>query len=245
VKQGQKVRDDLPDFVLEQLQKLDHVFRSPETEDRVEKRIVEGSECLVLPKGMKWPIAESRVLFVREHYKNLFENVLHRCKRLPVVTSDAGTLADSNKADASNFRFVIEGQPGIGKSVFGWFLVYRLRNEQPDRAVIYASNKWDRNGVLFPGGKGPVRKIQSADLKDFVDRYKPDDCVLICDSFLPAEARVPTVVISSPGRMREKGTKDKLNKYNHRLWMPIPSNEEVDLLRQAAFPDAQDLPSYN
>ena len=69
---------------------------------------MKGSGHLQLPPGLKWPVADSELLFVRSCYAPLFEKVLHRC----VSTQAAGS-------DAISKRIILTGQPGIGKSVWG------------------------------------------------------------------------------------------------------------------------------
>lgn len=59
----------------------------------------------MLPEGIHWPCTSSRVLFVRKCYAPLFESVLRAC--LPSSTPEFDQL-------------IVSGQPGIGKSVFGY-----------------------------------------------------------------------------------------------------------------------------
>lgn len=62
---------------------------------------------LLLPEGVKWPCATNNVLFVRYFYKPLFDDVLRR-----------GELVEASE-DPRGHRYVLTGQPGTGKSVFG------------------------------------------------------------------------------------------------------------------------------
>lgn len=62
---------------------------------------------LKLPDGIKWPIATNNILFVRRYYAPIFESVLNQCR--PAT-------------NPVEHRFVFSGQPGIGKSVFGYVL---------------------------------------------------------------------------------------------------------------------------
>jgi len=68
--------------------------------------VVSEGEALVLPDGMVWPGTNSSKLFVRACYAPLFDSVLKQCK---LVETD----------DESDLRFVVTGQPGIGKSMWG------------------------------------------------------------------------------------------------------------------------------
>lgn len=59
---------------------------------------------LELPDGLQWPVANHPILFVRSVYAPLYESVLQRFQ--PVAGKSP--------------RHIITGQPGIGKSVFGY-----------------------------------------------------------------------------------------------------------------------------
>ena len=84
--------------------------------------VMKGSGHLQLPPGLKWPAADSELLFVRSCYAPLFEKVLHKCGRTKAALTSAATAqeaADSAAADDSPERIILTGQPGIGKSVWG------------------------------------------------------------------------------------------------------------------------------
>lgn len=77
---------------------------------RVLKAIVQGKarqedNTLVL-SGMKWPCTESNVLFIRPCYAPLYDFVMLEL--------------DSESLGPEKLNHLVTGQPGIGKSVFGY-----------------------------------------------------------------------------------------------------------------------------
>ena len=73
-------------------------------------------DSLVLAVGMKWPCATNNVLFLRKYYEPMFNEVLRR--GMPVAATD--NPPPRWRQVTGNERIVITGQPGIGKSVFGF-----------------------------------------------------------------------------------------------------------------------------
>jgi len=65
-----------------------------------------ASGHLLLPDGLRWPIATNNTLFVRRFYAPLLEKVLNMC--LPCEPHE----------DTAVQRRIVTGQPGIGKSVW-------------------------------------------------------------------------------------------------------------------------------
>jgi len=64
---------------------------------------------LQLPEGAEWPFCDHRILYVREFYAPLYEDVLGRLdwKETKMTARTKGA------------HHIVIGQPGIGKSVFG------------------------------------------------------------------------------------------------------------------------------
>ncbi|RYE85378.1 MAG: hypothetical protein EOO65_00510 [Methanosarcinales archaeon] len=77
--------------------------------DAIRRGLVTQTEVgdLQLPSGT-WPAATNNTLFVRSFYDALYTNVLRECK----MKQSSGVTDDD--------RRIITGQPGIGKSVFGF-----------------------------------------------------------------------------------------------------------------------------
>lgn len=63
---------------------------------------------LLLPEGVDWPCALNHVLYVRHFYNHVYETLLRKCA--PVLPG----------VPLINHRHILTGQPGIGKSVFGY-----------------------------------------------------------------------------------------------------------------------------
>lgn len=76
---------------------------------------------------LKWPSLDQEVMVERDFYTRFF----HDKKWL-------GGL----HADGPQRKFVVLGQPGIGKTAFGWWLVAQLLRSS--RTVVYSSNSAKR-----------------------------------------------------------------------------------------------------
>ncbi len=143
-----------------------------------------------LPKGVKWlsmrgnnplqhllPNDPRRVLFVRSFYKACFRDVMEGLRRKGYQLKD----------------FIIIGQPGIGKSAFGMYLLFHLVRE--GRTVAYVpKNSSSFHGFVFRNGKVTL-------MRDEFDPVLSDpETVLICDSFKPPAVPARVVLITSPKR---------------------------------------------
>jgi len=63
-----------------------------------------------------------------------------------------------------------------------------------------------------------------------------DEPLLIADSLLPPVLSMPTLVVSSPGRLSKRDLNNTLNSYNQDwYYMLIPADEEVLRMRAACF----------
>jgi hypothetical protein len=190
---------------------------------------------LVLPAGIKWPCASNNILYVRECYAPLYESVLQRCRPDQDSTGDYWSNTSA--------RHIITGQPGIGKSVFGWYMIHRLLTEQPDRTIVYSRGADGVEFVIPPSGPVTFSRMDpdagaspyciSMGMTDPVP-----DAVLIADSFLPLVTPFPTYALSSPDRVsRNINAKDILNNYSEPLYMPLPTESEILDMRRVAFSD--------
>jgi hypothetical protein len=130
-----------------------------------------------------------------------------------------------------SYRWVISGQPGIGKSVYGWYLIYRIITEQPDRAIVYISDALKASFVLYPDGLVQETAIISHELVATLT-----DPVVIADSVIPAAYNVPTIIISSPGRLNARDNKNSLNSFQKRRYLPIPTVEEMKEMARVLYP---------
>jgi hypothetical protein len=127
-------------------------------------------------------------LFVCECYVPLYSSIRHKLQRATARTA----LARRGR------RFIVAGQPGVGKSVLASHLMYRLLTEQPQRAIVHTDNGGS-GYLILP--EGPVRVCTLAQLE--ILRHAPEllalDPVCVCDSFMPPTPPFPCVVLSLTG----------------------------------------------
>lgn len=181
--------------------------------------------------GATWPCATNSELFVRKCYDPLFSSILG--KLLPA--------ADRSRAALRQRRFIVAGQPGIGKSVLAWYIIFRLLTEQPHRAIVYVDNM-EMVYLIVPGE--PVRLCSLALFQLHAARLANEltalDPVFVCDSYLPPTTPFPCLVVSSPGRLARENARDSekfKQHYMRWLYAPVFSEAEVLELRELAFKD--------
>ncbi len=162
---------------------------------------------LKLPAGSKWLFLKSNILFVRDFYEDFFNEFI-------------GRFAEDSK-------LIICGTPGIGKSVFGQYCIYRAL--QAGKTVVYHCEKCSDSFFIFKGDSViEVSKRPRTLLTDLNTLY-------LVDSIKPSIVSCPTVLISCPQRdvwkdfSREEGCLQK--------WFGSwDRDDELDLLRQHCFP---------
>lgn len=119
-----------------------------------------------------------------------------------------------------------------------WYIIYRVLAEQPGRTVIYASRAAKEACLFAPDGV--VRKVPvkvDADLVDLAFITGLGDCpLLLADSFVPPPLPFPTVTIASPAYLAGAGREDTRHLCRPHLHVPLPTPEEVRVLRELAFP---------
>lgn len=130
--------------------------------------------------------------------------------------------------------------------VCSWYVIYRVLSDQPQRAVVYASDA--RGSVLIVKPPALSADAASATAASILQWPEPDKLVLmtdrvdlgpdplvIADSVLPVALPFRTLVIASPEHL-SKSDRDLLNCYYQvRLHMPIPSEEEMHAMHTEAF----------
>ena len=107
--------------------------------------------------------------------------------------------------------------------------------------LIFASENPQWVIIVPPRGQGPIRystdvavALPSLRMMHGVDQDPLP--LLIADSLVPTELPFPTLIVSSPGRLSPRHLKNRLNSYSPaRLYMPIPTKEELHDMRQVAF----------
>ena len=120
-----------------------------------------------------------------------------------------------------------------------WYVIYRLLTDHPERAILYTADISPGVYAIFPSGDHRVWKAVKANLESCYDdpRILGANPVLILDSLVEAPPAFPVVLISSPGRLRNRDHKDVLNRYRWHCCMPLPTEEEVLSMWRAAFSD--------
>lgn len=190
---------------------------------RAGKVVKLDSGHLVLP-NCSWPGATSGELFVRDFYAPLFNVILNKCQAAGSFTDDALRTA----------RHLLTGQPGTGKSVLLWYIIYRVLTEQPHRSVVVVDGLKESVCILHPDGE--ASSFPFGDLRDLRFVRSLVDPIILCDSHLPVLLPFPTVVASSPGSLA-RGDRAKRKEFMPPIHLPVPTRAEVLELRSLAFRD--------
>ena len=146
---------------------------------------------VMLPDSVAWPTLHSPVLFVRDFYKPFFDDVLNGLRR------NSSSISEKGVAIA---KVVVCGNPGIGKSAFGMYAVFRALKD--GRTVVYASAKLLPKNLLFKDGV--VYSVK--DLDDLALVLSDFNTVLICDSLTPPVCNAFTMMVTSPHTSRRSFT---------------------------------------
>ena len=181
-----------------------------------EKR--DGSKLLALPENARTllRIAGLRTVFVREWYDRLADMVLK------VVPSGEPP------------QNMITGTPGIGKSIFGVYLLYLCALRQ--QSVVYHTDSAATLFFSFDSSGNPIaRVIRECEF----ERFKRDRSVLyVADTDSP-EMGFSGVWISSPRPLMQAHkwlgqSTDSCTRY-----VPLWTDEELTRLLQHCYPDAE------
>jgi hypothetical protein len=142
-------------------------------------------------------------------------------------------------ANGPQRKFAVLGQPGIGKSAFGlWLLLQLLRN---GRTVVYSRNSAQRGGpfreVHFVFHRNVALSTLTADLGAVRDLLSERSVVHICDSCKPTlEGHCHKIMISSPDPYIWRWFVEK--EFAKMVYFPLFSVAELDVLRVAEYGDA-------
>ena len=168
-------------------------------------------------KQLKWPFLDANVLIERDFYSSFLTDT----KWLNNLTGD-------------QIKIAVLGQPGIGKSAFGiWLLLHLL---QQNRTVVYSRNfsKVDalpdiqhfnfHNGVAYT----------AKDLGPIVDLLSNPIVIHLCDSIKPQSGgHCHKILISSPDPLVWRWF--VLKEYAGTAYFPLFSFAEMEALRTAEF----------
>ena len=141
-------------------------------------------DCITLDEGALWPTLNTRTLFVREWYGGCYDGVMG---------SLLGFVLPSGKYAR---KFIVCGTPGIGKSAFGLYALYRALRE--GHTVVYDVAKLDFGFVLSPHGVSAFEHAHVA----LQSAIRQRDTLYISDSITPPVVNAFTLFITSPRRDR-------------------------------------------
>ena len=174
------------------------------------------ASVITLADDVKWPQLGALPLFVRHFYEGCYVGPLQCFTANP---------------HAKYRKIIILGNPGIGKSAFGCYLLWRAIRER--RTVVYMSDKHIDSWVFHTNGE--VQPFMAENIK-LVPALRNPATVFIADSIEggPPAVEAFTIVLSSPKRSRWK----ELHKADDaiRLFFPVYSWIEIQELCAVGFP---------
>ena len=165
----------------------------------------------VMLDGASWPDMASPLLFVRHFYAPCWERV----------------MAKGESKDLSLQRkFVVMGTPGIGKSAFGLYILWRALME--GKTVIYKTRERDAKAFLFRDDK-----VFTVPQIAYIPEISEPSTILIVDGLEPPSENAFTLLITSP--LRERWKEFVKTKGVQELVFPVFSLDEMLKLRASAF----------
>lgn len=172
----------------------------------------DGSQILALYNArgdaVNWPNLTSHRLLIRPVFREFFErpDMFNRGRQRTPRTDQRNSL--------------VRGIPGIGKSSFGLYCLWRLVTQE-QRHVMYDYPKGlgERDFDMVEVGTGPH-----------------SEAVYIADGRKPRVAAGIVLLVTSP----RQDFFDEFQKDAHSFFMPEPTEEEMRLMRDACFPDRVD-----
>ena len=171
-----------------------------------------GVNLLTLLGGAEWPFLHSDTLFVRDFYDAFFNEYLGHYRK--------------------DTKVIVSGTPGIGKSAFGLYCIYRALKD--DKTVVYHSAK--EAALYYVYSSTSVTSH-----KDYPDQllHNSAQVVYISDAIRPAIVPCVTILLTSPTKevwyefRKEEGCLDKkFGKWDR--------GDELDLLRRHCFNNISD-----
>ena len=159
-----------------------------------------------LPCDEKWPFLYSGILFARDFYQSFYDTYV-------------GPYKESSK-------LIVCGAPGIGKSAFGCYCIYRALMD--GKRVVYRTSSHGKWFVYDRYSVSELSEMPSALLRDF------KNVVYISDAISPFEVPCPTILITPPKKNIWYG----FNKAHgcEMKWFGVwDRDNELDLLRHHCF----------
>ncbi|XP_004342606.1 hypothetical protein CAOG_08005 [Capsaspora owczarzaki ATCC 30864] len=192
---------------------VDPAARQPLQMDRVPSRVANlvDIHLLTLPEGVFWlgrPDLGSD-LMVRDCYSGLFDEI-------------------TAPKFATQLRWVVTGNPGIGKTFFSGYFIYRLLQQNPQLTIVYEPAQQDTKNRYLLQPDGTVLSGVYSPADNFVDecfRTRRDDVWFIADGHTPTfYGNARTLLVTSPCSNFDKKL---LKEYASKLYMPVWSWNEL------------------
>ena len=163
----------------------------------------------LLPERLKW-------LYIREAYKDMFQIIWNN-------------LHSNNETKERFHRMAITGTPGTGKSMFLFYILWRLANIETIKAVIIY-RQTECGGIYVFRKSGCWETFNYSDVAGLL---KDDSTYTwyLTDALEPPPARVEavTILVSSPAR-KYYSTFLPLSHVAPLYYLPIWSLEELQLV---------------
>ena len=200
-------------------------------------QMTENDEFLVNPFG-QWDVNGDPFdsLYIRQAYKDHWD-----------------IIQDHFLTKCSNQRILINGTPGCGKSVEGYYLLYKIFNTFGSNPppILYAASDNSQTCMVFLRGfvfaiNDYIRFEQSLSYK-IMDANGP--IWHIYDSTAPgnhsgSRQMGPQIMISSPGRASRRDFKAALKGKHLVLYLPLPTFDEMHVLRTRYHNRKEDSTMY-
>ncbi|RPB26483.1 hypothetical protein L211DRAFT_835321 [Terfezia boudieri ATCC MYA-4762] len=158
---------------------------------------IDEQNCITLPNGTYWAGVKDfgGKLYIRDAYNTLWAQI----------------------SNPSVKNWVITGTPGIGKTYFSLFLLYKIRKDHPNDIVLRQTI--DSRQVFYPDGK-------AFQVESFGNLFRRNDIWHLLDAVTLAEtSNGKVVIVTSPKITEWKGVKPPL--YDFR-YMPTWSFHELE-----------------
>ena len=127
--------------------------------------------------------------------------------------------------------------PVVPPAARSWYVIYRILRdpEHKRRTIIVAIHQTKEVFVIPP--VGPLRRVSFDKIgNDSFNEFCGAEPLFIADSFLPPVLPMPTLVVSSPGRLASRDLSDALNNYSENwCYMPVPTEEELLEMNKVCF----------
>ncbi|KYQ91516.1 hypothetical protein DLAC_07274 [Tieghemostelium lacteum] len=167
---------------------------------------------------------------------NIFEQILYQRQ----CYKEIFTIISQQQTSEFRTKFMIDGNNGIGKSMFFFYILFKLAM---DKSVVYQTSKDPHNYIYFyiKNGHSKVDIGASSQVYQFISSKWPngDDKVwYICDEVQPAEVGLRTVLITSNNN-KECRYFSRFNPTPRQLIMPVWS--ELELIESVSLLKKQDI----